>query len=295
MLEFGLNGVPLLPERPKKNVVAHGPHLSLACRRSIRAVWGLLFTAAYNCAQVPAVQPGNLRLLTTAREAHSLSTAESRREYPVHLRAVVTYYDPYIDPRHGALFVHDATGGIFISIPKLPVLPLHAGTVIDITGATGPGDFAPIVVGHQIKVIEEGHLPVTAPRVSLGHLLTGAEDGQWVEIEGLVHSVAALGGNVTLSVAMSDGVIGATTVEEAGRDYNGLIDATVRIRGSVAPFFTRNRQVTGARLFFPNLTQVAILEPAAADPYALPVRPIDSLLQFTPNIVFFQPTEIGTA
>jgi hypothetical protein len=82
-----------------------------------------------------------------------------------------------------------------------------------------------------------------------------------VEIEGLVHSVAALGGNVTLSVAMSDGVIGATTVEEAGRDYNGLIDATVRIRGSVAPFFTRNRQMTGARLFFPNLTQVAILEP----------------------------------
>jgi signal transduction histidine kinase/CheY-like chemotaxis protein len=286
MLESGFNGVPLLPERPKKNAVAHGPHLPLACRRSIRAVLGLLFTAAYNCAQVPEVQPGNLRLLTTAREAHSLSTAESRREYPVHLRAVVTYYDLYIDPRHAALFVHDATGGIFISIPKLPVLPLHAGAVIDMTGVTGPGDFAPIVVGHQIKVIEEGHLPVTAPRVSLGHLLTGAEDGQWVEIEGLVHSVAALGGNVTLSVAMSDGVIGATTVEEAGRDYNGLIDATVRIRGSVAPFFTRNRQVTGARLFFPNLTQVAILEPAAADPYALPVRPIDSLLQFTPNIVF---------
>ena len=58
---------------------------------------------------------------------------------------------------------------------------------------------------------------MTAPLVSLGHLLTGAEDGQWVEIEGLVHSVAALGGNVTLSVAMSDGVIGATTVEEADR------------------------------------------------------------------------------
>ena len=292
MLEFGLNDVPLLPERPKKNVVARTPHLPLACRRSIRAVLGLLFTVVVNCAQVPQGQSGNLRVLTTAREAHSLSAAESRREYPVHLRAVVTYYDLYIDPRHAALFVHDATGGVFVSVPKTPTLRLHAGAVIDITGVTGPGDFAPIVVGHQIKVIEEGHLPVTAQLVSMGHLLTGADDGQWVEIEGLVHSVAALGGNVTLSVAMSDGAIGATTVEEAGRDYNGLIDATVRIRGSVAPFFTKNRQMTGARLFFPNLAQLTILEPAAADPYALPVRPIDSLLQFTPNIVFLHRTHV---
>src|ERR1035441_9268175 len=286
MLEFGLNGVPLLPERPKKNVVAHGPHLSIACRRSIRAVWGLLFTAVYNCAQVPAVQPGNLRVLTTAREAHGISVAESRRGYPVHLRAVVTYYDPYIDPRHGALFVHDGSFGVFVSIPKAPILPLHAGTLIDITGVSGPGDFAPIVDGRQIQVIEEGHLPVTVPLVSMGHLLTGAEDGQWVEIEGLVHSVAASGENVTLNVAMSDGEIGATTVEETGRDYSGLVDATVRIRGSSAPLFTKNRQMTGSRLFFPNLTQITILEPAPADPYAVPVRPIDSLLQFTPNVAY---------
>jgi signal transduction histidine kinase/DNA-binding response OmpR family regulator len=250
---------------------------------------GLLATGVFNWAQVPRVQqvqPGNLRVLTTALEAHSLSAAESRRGYPIHLRAVVTYYDPCIDPRHGALFVHDGTSGVFVSVPKAPTLPLHAGTVIDITGVSGPGDFAPIVDGHQIRVIEEGHLPVTVPLVSMGHLLTGAEDGQWVEIEGLVHSVAASGGNVTLNVAMSDGAIGATTVKETGRDYSGLVDATVRIRGSSAPLFTKNRQMTGSRLFFPNLTQVTILVPAPADPYAVPVRPIDSLLQFTPNIAF---------
>ena len=226
-------------------------------------------------------------MLTTAREAHSLSAAESMREYPIQLRAVVTYYDPYIDPRHGALFVHDGTFGVFVSIPKAPILPLHAGTVIDITGVSGPGDFAPIVVGHQIQVIEEGPLPFRAPLVSMGHLLTGVEDGQWVEIEGLVHSAVTKGGNVTLNVAMSDGTIGATTLEEKGRNYSsGLVDATVRIRGSAAPFYTKNRQLTGARLFFPNLTQVTVVEPSPADPYALPVRSIDSLLQFTPNIAF---------
>ena len=273
-----------------KNVVTDRPHGSPTCRRSAIAVLGLLATGVFAWAQVPRVQqaqPGNLRLLTTAREAHSLSAAESRRAYPVQLRAVVTYYDTYIDPRHGALFVADGTGGIFISIPKVPTLPLHAGTVIDVTGVSGPGDFAPIVVGHQIQVIEESHLPVAAPRVSYGRLLTGVEDGQWVEIEGLVHSAVTKGGDVTLNVAMSDGTIGATTVEEKGRNYSsGLVDATVRIRGSVAPFYTKNRQLTGARLFFPNLTQVTVVEPAPADPYVLPVRSIDSLLQFTPNIAF---------
>src|ERR1035438_4583283 len=127
------NAVPalLVPGSADKNVVTDRPHGSPTCRRSAIAVLGLLAAGVINWAQVPRVQqaqPGNLRLITTAREAHSLSAAESRRGYPVHLRAVVTYYDPYIDPRHGALFVHDGTFGIFVSIPKAPTLPLHAGT-----------------------------------------------------------------------------------------------------------------------------------------------------------------------
>src|ERR1019366_6673258 len=131
-----------------------------------------------------------------------------------------------------------------------------------------------IVDRPEIRVIEESHLPLTAPLVSLGHLLTGAEDGQWVEIVGVVHSVLESGRNVTLNVAMSDGPIGATTVKEEGRDYSGLIDAKVRIRAVAAPLFNGNRQMTGARLFFPGLAQVAVLEPAPAGPFASPIRPI---------------------
>jgi hypothetical protein len=107
---------------------------------------GLLATGVSNWAQVPRVQevqPGNLRVLTTAREAHSLSAAESGRGYPVHLVAVVTYYDSYIDPRHVAMFVADATAGIFVSIPKAADLKLHAGTLVDITGVTVPGTSHP--------------------------------------------------------------------------------------------------------------------------------------------------------
>ena len=35
-----------------------------------------------------------LRTLTKANEVHSLSSEEAKRAYPIHLRAVITYYDP---------------------------------------------------------------------------------------------------------------------------------------------------------------------------------------------------------
>ena len=53
----------------------------------------------------------------TAWEVHSMTPEEAANGYPVHLRGRVTYYDPYIDARHGAMFVCDQTGCIFAAIP----------------------------------------------------------------------------------------------------------------------------------------------------------------------------------
>ena len=225
-----------------------------------------------------------VRTLTTAREAHSLTPEEAERAWPVHLRAVVTYYDPYIDSRHGALFVHDPTGGIFVALPARPVLPLRPGTLVDVAGVSGAGDFAPIVDQARIRVIAESQVPAQAPRVSLAHMLTGVDDGQWVEVEGLAHSITDLGRNVTILLAMGGGIVPATSLKEEGADYTRLIDAKVRMHATVAPLFTKNRQMTGVRLFFPGLAQVRIVEPAPANPFALPVRPVNTLLRFTPNV-----------
>src|ERR1700736_956423 len=52
--------------------------------------------------------------LTKAHDAHSLTSEQAARSYPVHLRSVVTYYDPYIDPRHPAVWVSDSSGGIYV-------------------------------------------------------------------------------------------------------------------------------------------------------------------------------------
>ncbi len=224
-----------------------------------------------------------LPTLTTAMAAHSLTSDEARRRYPVRLHAVVTYYDPYIDPRHGALFVHDASGGIFVSVPAQPILPIRAGTVIVVAGVTGPGDFAPIVEQATVRVVGESKVPAHPPRVALAGLVLGSTDGQWVEVEGLVCFVKRAVKNVTLDLAVSEGFVRATTVAEEGKDYERLVGAKVRIHANVAPFFTRDRKTTGARLFFPTLAQVIVDEPAARDPFGLPVRRMDTLLRYSPN------------
>jgi signal transduction histidine kinase/ActR/RegA family two-component response regulator len=223
-----------------------------------------------------------LPLITSARQAHDLPQEEALRRYPVDLRATVTYYDPYIDPRHGALFICDASGGIFVSVPARPILPIRAGMLIEVSGVTGPGDFAPVVENGHVRILGDSTLP-DAPRVNFARLASGAEDTQWVEVEGVVQSAHASGKNVVLDLSMSDGMISATTVEQPGVDYNRLVDARIRLHGAVAPLFNTTRQMIGARLFFPGMEQVVVDEPPPVNPLLLPPTPIARLLLFAPD------------
>lgn len=248
------------------------------CRRVFLLALPLLACSA----QEPA-QTAGLPLLKTARRVHALKASEAARGYPVQLRAVVTYYDPYIDARHGALFVHDATGSVFVAVPPKWFLPIRAGMLVAVSGVTGAGDFAPVVEATGIRILGQGHLPAKAPRVGRTQILTGAYDGQWVELEGVVHAVQKRGRNITLALALNDGLVGATTVAQPGVDYSRLIDTKILVRGAAAELFNRRRQIAGGRFFFPSMAQVTVEEPAPRDPFASPVRPIDSLLQYNPN------------
>ena len=214
-----------------------------------------------------AMAQASLPTLTTANAAHSLLPDQAKLGYPVHLHAVVTYYDPDTAPTVGALFACDQSGCICVLVPPRPVLPLRAGTVIDMKGVSKPGNYAPIVIASEVHAVGQSHLPSTAPRRSLAQLMTGDDDGQWVEVEGVIHSVAQSGAHITLALALADGEIRAITTREAGADYARLVDSTVVIRGNTAPVWTRNRQMVGARLLFPSMAQLRVEEPARADPF----------------------------
>src|SRR5271166_6077553 len=75
-------------------------------------------------------------LLAGIANVAGLTAEEAARAYPVHLRGVVTYYDPDTDPRVGAFFLCDPTGCICVLVPPRPILPLRAGTLIDMNGVS---------------------------------------------------------------------------------------------------------------------------------------------------------------
>jgi hypothetical protein len=62
------------------------------------------------------------------------------------------------------------------------------------------------------------------------------------------------GKSISLDLALSDGVMSALTVKQFGTNYASLVDAKVRLRGNAAPLFNHQRQMTGAHLFFRDLS-----------------------------------------
>jgi diguanylate cyclase (GGDEF)-like protein len=226
-----------------------------------------------------------LRTLTTAHEAHDISLEEAARGYPVRIRGVVTFYDAAVDPRHAALFVHDSTGSIFIGLPSHPVLALNPGTRVEVNGISGTGDYAPVILHGRVRAIGESHLPKDAPRPTMAELLAGSQDGQWVEIEGIVRSVRLLPLNVILEIATVGGSITATAPREAVMTYDSLIDTKVRIRGNAVPVFNGNRQMVGAHILFPSIHEAKVVQSAPSDPYTLPAIGVDRLLWFSPGVV----------
>lgn len=225
----------------------------------------------------PSIQ---LPTLTTARQAHSLSSEEAARGYPIHLRAVITYYDPSIGSRRASLFVHDATGAIYVELPEGAVRNLAPGMLLDVRGVSGRGEFAPIVARPQIKIIGHSDLPAHPPRVSLTQLKAGIDASEWVEAEGLVHSVTEYEHNVILQLAMEGGNITVVMVKQAGADYDQLVDAQVLVHANASQTFNNSHQMVGVRLMCPGLLAIKVVEAQSGDSFLQPVILVDKLLRW---------------
>jgi diguanylate cyclase (GGDEF)-like protein len=249
------------------------------------SLFAALFSASLSfAAQAAGSQPSNaipLPTITTAKAAHDLSSQEAGRAYPVHLRGVVTYFDPGHGKHFIAMFLHDKTGSVFIKPPSGSVGPLEPGTLIEVWGISQIGGFGPIVANPRIRVIGQSHLPPSDAKASYSQLITGGEDGAWVQVEGTIHSVIEYPYTVTLVLAMVDGTINVTMMKEAGRDYAHLVDAKVRLLAHAAPMINANSQMIGVHLMAPNLSALTVLQPAPADSFESPLVPIDDLLRWS--------------
>ncbi len=214
-------------------------------------------------------------VLDTVDAVRRLPPIEARNGHPVRLRAVVTYW---MKPRN-FVFIQDATAGIFMVNTGAPV---EAGQVVDVTGESAAGDFAPVIGKARAHVVGAGRMPDPI-RAPLADLFSGRYDSQWVEAEGIVQSVRRDGANALLLIVAGTYSFRAVLADQGASLPADLVDTKVRVRGACGSIFNERRQLLGIQIFVPGPGHVSVLERAPESPLALPIRPIAALFQFSPG------------
>lgn len=247
-------------------------HLSRLIKRSLAALClgaGLLG---------PHSAPGQTEVITNAADVLALSAPEAARGLPVRLLAVVI---SEADPRGRALVVEDETGGVYVLATNTVLSPYHQKDLLELTGVSDPGQFAPIV--NVSKVRKLGTAPLPAPRpVSYHQLISGSLDAQWVEVTGVVQQYlpSSPGSQIRRIVLSEDGGLVHVRLTDP-HDPNLKVDAEVKVHANCFYQFNQKRQILSPVLQVPPGNPITIVKPAPADPFAAPVRTADSLLLYS--------------
>jgi PAS domain S-box-containing protein len=214
-------------------------------------------------------------VLTRIDHIRRLTAAETAARQPVRIAATVTYHD---HSTWNLLFVQNATGGIFVVAPGAP--PLDVGELVEITGVTG-GDFAPIIAEATIRRLGRHALPTAHP-LNVERGMSGLEDSQWVETNGVVQRAWLWKDGHLLLDLVSAGLSIQVNLPGVwhGPLPTHLIDAEVRLRGVCGAVFNQRRQLLGLSLFVPSLDHIQIDKRAPDDPFTLDVRPMGELLRY---------------
>jgi len=214
------------------------------------------------------------RILTSIAQVHALSAEEAARALPVRVRATVTY----INPVSRVFFVQDETGPTFVNSSRVRETGVAAGDRVEVTGVTGPGNFAPVIMSASAARVSGGSMPDPAP-ASFDDLFSGREDSAWVRTEGVVQNV---------DTGHSEDQL---WLQWGQHRYQVLIanprheplpppDTRVEVRGVCGTLFNPRRQILGIQLYVPSPRFIRVLAPAQ-NAAQLPLRPINDLLRFS--------------
>jgi PAS domain S-box-containing protein len=246
--------------------------------------WGLLVAAMLAGVARPA-EPAEVSapaadlpsLLTNAASVRELSPDLANRRLPVRLRGVVTF-----SFNTDSCFVQDETAGIYVGNGR-QFTTVAVGDVVVVEGVSSPGQYAPIIEPVSVRVL--GHTNLPPPRrVSFEDLMTGCEDSQWVEVEGLVRSAQRdSAAQQILEIATGGGILIVFVTGSTDSNLVQWVDSQVRVRGICGTWFNKLRQLFGVRLMVPSPEDITVVEPAASNALAQPAQPIGSLLRFAPH------------
>lgn len=235
-----------------------------------RGCIALMAIACLPTAARPALSP-----LETVGEVRSLSYGEAAEARPVHLRGIVTFYDP----EQQVLFIQDATGSVYLDTTV--TFPIVAGSRVEVWGTTGAG-YTTQVEPTRIRELSRGALPAPAV-LDYEDAARHENDCRFVTLEGVVRAASRqfVGpARVYLLQMETEGHMIEVAISSFPHfEPYQLLDATVRVTGDLGGNFNASDQIVGLQLMVTDASQLQVLERPEVDPLRLPITPLGVLVR----------------
>ena len=216
----------------------------------------------------------SLTVIKDVSQIRSLTAEEAARGLPVTISGTVTW----VHSGEDFFYLQDITDGVRVNLPRgqtsLPA-PLK---YLTIEGVTVSGVFGPEVEMRRFEDLG-AMSPPPARSITFDQAVTGAENGQWVEMRGFLRGMDSDGDWQRIYVATPSG-------EFVGRmdspvPFTATPGSLIRIRGVCRTIAGDEGQSAGVLLLVPFLHNIMIEEDAPADAYDLPLRSMKELGQLS--------------
>jgi signal transduction histidine kinase len=228
----------------------------------------------------PSSKPAEPRMatneLTSISQLKEALRNEPNTKFNVKVRGVITY----IDMGRAWWYLQDGMDGIFVrdqSSAGLSPFMEQEGQYVELQGTAG-GNALGISPTAFVKVLGKGRLPAPLQH-SLDYLLTGSDDYEWVQLNGIVTAFEKQ--RLTLNVNGGQIIVWVNELDRSAQ--NRLLGSPVRVSGVCSPVFNNRQQRLGVRLLVPSAEYVEMVRAAPENPFDLPLRSIGSLMQSMPG------------
>jgi diguanylate cyclase (GGDEF)-like protein len=235
-----------------------------------------VFTFVFGWASVAwAAAPATM---TSLRDIRALTNEQASRHLPVDFEATVTYFRGS-PPRQ--LYVQDGDVAIYV-FPTFPIgdLRLVPGDRVRVRGITQPS-FRPIVESNDVTLLGHGGMPISAP-ATYSDLVYLKYLCRLVTVHTVVRSADLRSTqNVPgtyLHMLADEGYIDADVLSSDASALKDLLDAEVEVTGVASANYDSKMQRTGVMLHVDTIADVKVLKRAGANPWTLPVTPMDTIL-----------------
>jgi signal transduction histidine kinase len=252
----------------------------MSCKVAISRVYrlttffcaGALWIACLRESALCATEPAEI---TRAADVLGLPGERALEELPVHVQGVVTVAEKYWK---GRFFIQDESGGVFVD--NVSTNQPCVGDLVDLRGVSHPGAFAPDISKPMWKKIGTAPLPKPIP-VLIERLMSGAEDSQRVQINGVIRAVDQENGLMRVDLVSGGCRLHVYTRMPDENRMKSLVGARVRASGTAAASFNATlRELITVKIFAPLDEDFVVEKPGIQDPFAEPLTPLCAFAQY---------------